>query len=116
MSRSYDAASADLGREAPGGTGHERPLDGLPPHGGPYERIEICLCCIVWPTVAVASAVLLYWLLLDDLQRTGWFTRAASTVFVAVFVVSVMCSIDVWSRLIVELVRRLRGPGGTVSP
>lgn len=74
----------------------------------PYERIEVCICCIVWPTVAAASAILLYWLLLDNEQGTGWFSRAASTVFVVVLVAAALCSLDVWSRLIVDVVSRLR--------
>ncbi len=74
----------------------------------PYERFEACICCVVWPTVATASGVLLYWLFLDNEQRTGWFSRAASMVFVAVLLAALACTIDVWSRLIRDVGRWLR--------
>jgi hypothetical protein len=81
----------------------------------PYERVEVCICCIVWPLVAVASAALLYWLFLDPEHSTGWFSRAASTVFVVVLVASVVCTLDVWSRLALDVLHRLRDRGAGAS-
>jgi hypothetical protein len=74
-----------------------------------YEHFEICLSCVMWPAVAILSAVVLYWLWLDDPYYPGIGAKLASTIFVAVLIAALFCSID----LLVTFVGRLLGDDTT---
>ena len=85
--------------------GHEvypsRPDKGKPA----YERIETCLCSVLWPLTAVCSAAVLNWLWLDNPQSPGLSAKLASTIFVVILVASTVCTVDAWCSFLLKVLR-----------
>lgn len=73
-----------------------------------YDKFEICLCCILWPTVAIASGTLLYWFWIDNPNSPSLSAKLASMIFVVVFIAAAICTIDQLTSVALRVFRRPR--------